>query len=94
MLGDLAERVPAIGEVRAIGGFQAIELVRDRQTRERDPELQAAIASRLCERGVLVESSTTSLNLQPSLLMPPDRYEDALAIVADVVVELSGAEGS
>ncbi len=91
VLAELAERVEAIGEVRAIGGFHAIELVRDRATRERDPGLQAAIAAELCARGVLVESSTTSLNIQPSLLMPPEDYEAALAIVAEVVSGL--AEG-
>ena len=33
-LGDLAERHPSIGEVRGIGVFWAIELVKDRRTRE------------------------------------------------------------
>jgi taurine--2-oxoglutarate transaminase len=33
-LRDLAERHPSIGEVRGLGVFWALELVRDRQTRE------------------------------------------------------------
>ena len=89
LLGEMAERFGAIGEVRAIGGFQAIEFVRDRETKERDSELQAAVAAELCNRGYLVEDSTTSLNLQPSLLMPPEEYEAALGVVADVIEAVS-----
>ena len=57
--------------MRAIGCFLAIEFVRDRETRERDTELQDAVAAEALRRGVIADSSTTSLNLQPSLLMPP-----------------------
>lgn len=83
VLGDLADRHERIGEVRAIGGFQAIEFVKDPTTRERDTELQDAVAAEALRRGVLADSSTTSLNLQPSLLMPPEMHERALGIVAE-----------
>ena len=39
----------------------------------------------MLRRGVLSDSSTTSLNLQPSLLMPPEALDVALGIVADAV---------
>ncbi len=57
--------------------------------KERNPELQSAVATELCKRGYLVEDSTTSLNLQPSLLMPPEEYEAALGVVADVIEAVS-----
>ncbi|HYC81104.1 MAG TPA: aminotransferase class III-fold pyridoxal phosphate-dependent enzyme [Solirubrobacterales bacterium] len=85
-LATLAARFPQVGETRAVGGFQAIEFVRDRESRERDPELQHLAARRAVEFGVLMDSSSTSLNIQPSLLMPPaellaalDRVEEAVA---------------
>ena len=84
-LGALADRHERIGEVRAIGCFQAIEFVADPDTRERDPGLQDAVAAGMLRRGILADSSTTSLNLQPSLLMPPPAYEIALVIVAAAV---------
>ena len=84
MLGELAERHERIGEVRAIGGFLAIEFVRDRETRERDGDFQDAVAAEALRRGVISDSSTTSLNLQPSLLMPPEALEVAIGIVGDV----------
>lgn len=90
-LGELARRHERIGDVRAFGCFLAIELVRDPATKERDPDLQEAVARAALERGVLADSSTTSLNLQPSLLMPPEALELALEIVAEsVAVALSG----
>ena len=45
-LGELRERFDRIGDVRAVGCFQAIEFVRDRETAELDPELQDAVADR------------------------------------------------
>jgi len=81
-LGEIAARHERVGDVRAIGCFLAIEFVRDPETKERDPGLQDAVAREALARGVLADSSTASLNLQPSLAMPPDALEAALAIVA------------
>ena len=92
-LGLLAGRHKRIGEVRTVGCFQAIEFVRDPMTRERDPELTEAAGAEALRRGVLADASTTSLNLQPSLLMPPAELEAALAIVAGAVDDLLAAGG-
>ncbi|MGA7396759.1 MAG: aspartate aminotransferase family protein [Solirubrobacterales bacterium] len=73
-LGVLADRYRQIGEARAFGGFQALEFVHDRETRERDPELQHLVAERSLELGVMMDSSSTSLNIQPSLKMPPGEF--------------------
>ena len=43
-LGALRERYEAIGDVRAVGCFMAVEFVRDRTTKERDLELQERVA--------------------------------------------------
>jgi 4-aminobutyrate aminotransferase-like enzyme len=87
-LGRLAERHPAVvGDVRVRGCFAALELVRDRRTRERDPELQDAVAAGALRRGVFGDSSTTSLNLQPSLLMPAAALDVALALVGEALDE-------
>jgi len=93
-LGELAERHPdRIGEVRAIGCFLAIEFVRDPETRERDTALGDAVAAEALRRGVLSDSSSTSLNLQPSLAMPPAQLERALAIVGDATDAVLAAGG-
>ena len=92
-LGALAARHERIGEVRAIGCFLAIEFVRDPGTKERDLGLQDAVAAEILRRGILSDSSTTSLNLQPSLLMPPDALDVALGIVAAGVDDVIAREG-
>jgi len=48
------ERFPAIGDVRGLGSMLAIELVRDRVTKEPAPELAEAIVRAALERGLLL----------------------------------------
>ncbi len=84
-LGELRERFDRIGDVRSVGCFQAIEFVRDRETAELDSELQNAVAAEMLRRGVLADSSTTSLNIQPSLVMPAAALDRTYAIVAEAI---------
>lgn len=84
-LGELEARHAQIGEARAFGGFQALEFVRDRESRERDPELQYLVGRRATEMGVLTDSSSTSLNIQPSLVMEPDVFSAALDRIGTAV---------
>jgi 4-aminobutyrate aminotransferase-like enzyme len=91
-LGELRDRVERIGDVRAVGCFQAIEFVRDRETAELDLELQEAVAGEALRRGLLTDSSTTTLNIQPSLVMPAEALDRALAIVAESVDAALAAE--
>ena len=92
-LAALRDRFEAIGDVRATGCFEAIEFVRDRETKQRATELQHAVAAEMCHRGVIADSSTTSLNLQPSLVMPVGALDRALAIVAEAIEAALAADG-
>jgi 4-aminobutyrate aminotransferase len=82
-LADLRTRFERIGDVRAVGCFQAIEFVRDRETAELDSAFQDAVAGEMLRRGVIADSSTTSLNIQPSLVMPAARLDHVYAIVSE-----------
>ena len=84
-LADLRERFEEIGDVRAVGCFQAIEFVRDRETAELDTELQHAVAAEMLRRGVLADSSTTSINIQPSLVLPAATLDRVYGIVQDSI---------
>ena len=86
-LDELRDRFEAIGDVRAVGCFLAVEFVRDHETRERWPELQDAVAAAMCRRGVIADSSTTSLNLQPSLVMPAEALDRAFDIVGESIAD-------
>ena len=84
-LGDLRGRFERIGDVRAVGCFQAIEFVTDRETANLDSSLQHAVADEMLRRGVLADSSTTSINIQPSLVMPPETLDRVYAIVGESI---------
>ena len=94
MLEPLFDEVPAVGDIRVLGGFIAIELVVDRRTKERDSQLQAALAQECLRRGVLGDSSTTSFNLQPSLVMPEEAFRTGLAIVRQALLDLTSGRRS
>ena len=53
-LREMAERIPAIGEVRGIGPMAAIELVTDHETREPAADIAAATVAGALERGLLL----------------------------------------
>jgi 4-aminobutyrate aminotransferase-like enzyme len=89
-LGALKERYPSIGDVRVVGCFMAIEFVKDRETKERDLELQERVAMGCVRRGLLADPSTTSLNLQPSLVTPVEVMDQAIAIVDEAIREAMG----
>ncbi len=90
-LAELRDRFDRIGDVRAVGCFQAIEFVRDRETSELDSGLQHAVAAEMLRRGVLADSSTTSINIQPSLVMPAETLERVYAIVGEAIEAALGA---
>ena len=89
-LRGLQDRYPSIGDVRAVGCFLAVEFVKDRETKERDLELQSRVAWGCVRRGLLVDPSTTSLNLQPSLTMPVEVMATAIAILDEAIAEALG----
>jgi 4-aminobutyrate aminotransferase-like enzyme len=87
-LGALEKRYHCIGDVRVKGAYLSVEFVKDRATKERAPELQDAIAHACIERGLLADSSTTSYNLQPSLLMPVEALRRGFGILEDAIASV------
>ena len=58
-LREMAERIPAIGEVRGIGPMAAVELVTDHETREPAADIAAATVAGALERGLLLLKGST-----------------------------------
>jgi 4-aminobutyrate aminotransferase-like enzyme len=87
-LSVLASRHLQIGEVRGVGAMQAIELVRDRATREPAPAATQAIVTAARDRGLLLLSAGTYGNvirfLMP-LTIDNGVLDEGLSIVEDAM---------
>jgi 4-aminobutyrate aminotransferase-like enzyme len=73
-LEGLMERHGSIGEVRGAGLLLGVELVRDREKREADPDLAHRVMNEMRERGVLVGSTGPDdnvLKIRPPLVLKP-----------------------
>jgi taurine--2-oxoglutarate transaminase len=87
MLVELQDRHPAIGEVRSIGLFGVIELVKDRKTREplapyggSSPEM-TAIRKMLLERGLYVYTHWHTLLIIPPLIITPEQLAEGFTLI-------------
>jgi taurine---2-oxoglutarate transaminase len=98
-LQALAERHRAVGEVRGIGALWALELVRDRTTREplvpyaaSGPEAapMAALGAACLDRGLIALVFGNRLTIAPPLNLSDSEAADGLAILDEV---LSIADG-
>ena len=87
-LRELAERHEAIGDVRGMGLFIGIELVRDREAREPDGALADELVNRAAARGVLLSTDGSSHNvikIKPPMVFS-DRESDLLLETVDSVL--------
>jgi putrescine aminotransferase len=89
LLGRLRELegLPIVGEVRGIGMMFAVELVRDRETRE--PLMLADVAATIRrETGVIVRENGNMIVLAPPLVMSRDEADEAVDGVRSVLERL------
>jgi 4-aminobutyrate aminotransferase-like enzyme/Ser/Thr protein kinase RdoA (MazF antagonist) len=87
-LRTLAERYPAIGDVRGRGLMTGVELVRDRTTREPAAELAAQVKDEMRERGVLIGTSgreSNVLKIRPPLCITTEEA-DLIATALDATL--------
>lgn len=93
-LRDLAERHPVVGEVRGLGVFWAVELVRDRVTHEplvpynASGEANAPMAELIGEarkRGLLPFSNGNRVHVVPPCTVSDSEAKEGLAILDEVL---------
>jgi taurine---2-oxoglutarate transaminase len=87
LLSELVERHPSVGEVRSIGLFGVIELVRNRQTKEplapfngSSAEMNA-LRSSLLEQGVFLYTHWHTILLLPPLIITPDQLVEGFTAI-------------
>ena len=97
-LRALKEKHPSIGDVRGLGLFWAVELVRDRETKEpfntpqdkaaRKPLVVEAVAAEMLKRGVSVLSWVSHLIVAPPLIITEEELDEGLAAL-DAALEIA-----
>src|SRR2546421_371124 len=76
-LRQLMEKHPLIGDVRGLGLFVGVELVRDRETQSPAPAQASYIANRMSERGILLSTDGPFHNVLK--IKPPMVFTEANA---------------
>jgi 4-aminobutyrate aminotransferase len=85
----MKERHPLIGDVRGLGLFLGIELVKDRQTRERASDEAEAVMYAALSRGLSFKTTMGNiLTLTPPLIITREEMDRALAIIEASIAEV------
>jgi 4-aminobutyrate aminotransferase-like enzyme len=88
-LREMQEHYPFIGEVRGKGLFLAIEMVRDRQTKEPVPSaVMKDVYLAGVRRGLLAMTYSPHIRLQPALTIDQAAAEEGLSLLGEVFAEL------
>lgn len=93
MLPPLVERHDVVGDVRIIGGYIAIEFVKDKTTKERNLELKEEVELATMRRGLIGIHHNASFRVLPPLTMPVDLFRAGLEIVVEAIAEVAGDAG-
>ena len=87
-LRDLQKKHPLVGDVRGMGLMIGIELVRDRQTKERAVEERNALVQAMFRRGVLIlGAGKNAIRLAPPLVLTRDQADILLKVMDDALTE-------
>jgi 4-aminobutyrate aminotransferase/(S)-3-amino-2-methylpropionate transaminase len=84
-LGTLPERHNIVGDVRIKGCFMGVEFVKDRLSKERALEFQDEVSRQCFRRGIFGDSSSTSYNIQPSLITPVEVFRRGIQLFEDAI---------
>ena len=89
---EMADKHPAMGDVRGLGLMVGVEMVMDKQTREPAPELRNAIVMEAFEQGLLLLGcGANTLRFMPPLNVSQETLEEALAILEKVQTKIEKA---
>lgn len=88
-MSDWPERFRHVGEVRGLGLMIGVEIVRDRDTRERAPDLRDRLEHLAFEKGLLVLGcGPNSLRLCPPLVVNREQADFAMGVLESCLLSL------
>lgn len=94
MLAELVDRHPSVGEVRSLGLFGVIEVVKNRQTHEaatpfgKSSTEMIALKKYLLDRGVFLYTHWHTILLIPPLIITPEQLAEGFAVI-DKALEIT-----
>ena len=97
MLESLSD-IPIVGDVRGMGYFFAIELVKDRETKETftgpeaDELLRGYLSNEMFDRGLICRADDRGepvIQLSPPLIAGPEQFAEIEAVLRPVLEEAS-----
>lgn len=85
---DWPERFPVVGDVRGLGLMIGIELVQDRETKTKAPQLRDRVLDRAFQRGLLVlGAGDSTIRLCPPLVVTRDQCAFAIETLEECLKE-------
>lgn len=92
LLENIKEKHPSVGAVRYIGLFSAVELVKDKATRQalvpygKDPEkIMSKIVGKLKDKGFSTYSHENNIMIAPPLIITKEELEASMKILDEVL---------
>jgi 4-aminobutyrate aminotransferase len=90
-LKALADTHPLIGDVRGRGLMAGVELVRNRDTKERATEERNAVVLSAFNKGLLIlGAGKNSVRFSPPLILTKEQADTALRIFGEALGEVEG----
>jgi 4-aminobutyrate aminotransferase len=94
-LRELQDKYDIVGDVRGIGLMIGIELVRDRQTKERAVEERNALVQAMFRRGVLVlGAGRNAVRLAPPLVLSREQADVLLRVLDEALADVTRAHAA
>lgn len=85
----MTEKHPCIGDIRGLGLMIGVDIVKDRNTKERDVKTTAKICWRCWEKGlILAFFSGSVLRVEPPLIITMDEAKTAIKIIDEAISDV------
>lgn len=88
-LKEMKEDHQLIGDVRGKGLLRAIELVKDRETKERAKDERSRVVQKALDKGVVIfEGGLSSIRIAPPLIIRKDELQNGLDVIDEALSEV------
>ena len=88
-LTAMQEKCPCLGDVRGRGLVMGLDIVKDKKTKERDPETTGRIINECCENGLIIGAvSGNVIRVAPPLVITMEEADESLDIMEKVLTSL------